>query len=204
MAIPDCRFAASGMTGRDLEKSPSPRFSAMLIVLALPSTEGAAVITGAGWRRGGGPATWARWSMARASASTLDGARVARCADRLDHAAWRLASKLKSEPVPGVLLPCSLTVRRLRPGNARGIWRAFRSSGRLRFADRRRDSFRLGRRCLLGGSGPAEEQAEHDHRDAHRGGEREEGREPERRDHEAGAAGDELSRKRIERRQERV
>src|SRR3954465_13347486 len=37
------------------------------------STEGAAVITGTGWRRGGGPATWARWSMARASASTLDG-----------------------------------------------------------------------------------------------------------------------------------
>src|SRR5215204_3123273 len=61
----------------------------MLIVLALPSTEGAAVITGAGWRRGGGPATWARWSMARASASTLDGARVARCADHLDHAASR-------------------------------------------------------------------------------------------------------------------
>ena len=27
-------------------------------------------------RRGGGPATWARWSMARASASTLDGARA--------------------------------------------------------------------------------------------------------------------------------
>src|SRR3954471_18564265 len=26
-------------------------------------------------RRGGGPATWARWSMARASASTLDDAR---------------------------------------------------------------------------------------------------------------------------------
>jgi hypothetical protein len=42
---------------------------------ALPFTEGAAVITGTGWRRGGGPATWARWSMARASASTLDGAR---------------------------------------------------------------------------------------------------------------------------------
>src|SRR3954471_10799057 len=41
---------------------------------ALPFTEGAAVITGTGWRRGGGPATWARWSMARASASTLDGA----------------------------------------------------------------------------------------------------------------------------------
>src|SRR3954454_1194328 len=39
------------------------------------STEGAAVITGTGWRRGGGPATWARWSMARASASTLDGPR---------------------------------------------------------------------------------------------------------------------------------
>jgi hypothetical protein len=34
------------------------------------------VITGTGWRRGGGPATWARWSMARASASTLDGARA--------------------------------------------------------------------------------------------------------------------------------
>src|SRR5215203_5859263 len=47
----------------------------MLIVLALPSTKGAAVITGTGWRRGGGPATWTRWSMARASASTLDGAR---------------------------------------------------------------------------------------------------------------------------------
>lgn len=28
----------------------------MLLVLALPSTEGAAVITGTGWRRGGGPA----------------------------------------------------------------------------------------------------------------------------------------------------
>src|SRR3954452_4983005 len=42
---------------------------------ALPFTEGAAVITGTGWRRGGGPATWARWSMARASASTLDGPR---------------------------------------------------------------------------------------------------------------------------------
>ena len=40
------------------------------------STEGAAVITGTGWRRGGGPATWARWSMARASASTLDGSRA--------------------------------------------------------------------------------------------------------------------------------
>src|SRR5829696_2760108 len=51
----------------------------MLIVLALPCTEGAAVITGTGWRRGGGPATWARWSMARASASTLDDA----CAERL-------------------------------------------------------------------------------------------------------------------------
>src|SRR3954467_4324631 len=48
----------------------------MLILLALPSTEGAAVITGTGWRRGGGPATWARWSMARASASTLDDARA--------------------------------------------------------------------------------------------------------------------------------
>src|SRR5215204_5190848 len=59
----------------------------MLIVLALPSTEGAAVITGAGW--GGGPATWARWSMARAYTKTLDGARVARCADHLDHAASR-------------------------------------------------------------------------------------------------------------------
>jgi hypothetical protein len=47
----------------------------MLILLALPSTEGAAVITGTGWRREGGPATWARWSMARASAWTLDGAR---------------------------------------------------------------------------------------------------------------------------------
>ena len=33
------------------------------------------MITGTGWQRGGGPATWARWSMARASASTLDGAR---------------------------------------------------------------------------------------------------------------------------------
>src|SRR3954451_21230549 len=41
---------------------------------ALPFTEGAAVITGTGWRRGGGPATWARWSMAPASPSTLDGA----------------------------------------------------------------------------------------------------------------------------------
>src|SRR5215207_6623210 len=44
------------------------------------TTEGAAVITGTGWRRGGGPATWTRWSMARASASTLDGARTRKAA----------------------------------------------------------------------------------------------------------------------------
>src|SRR3954451_7229471 len=45
---------------------------------ALPFTEGAAVITGTGWRRGGGPATWNRWSMARGSALTLDDARAER------------------------------------------------------------------------------------------------------------------------------
>src|SRR5215211_6108914 len=102
-------------------------------------------------RRGGGPATWARWSMARASASTLDGARARKVArivsitpppghyepgavglhrrsERSDRRAvsdrtaaskaaqeprgapgdWHL--KTKNEPVPGVLLPCSLTV----------------------------------------------------------------------------------------------
>src|SRR5215204_5279757 len=116
------------------------------------STEGAAVHAGTGWRRGGGPATWTRWSMARASASTLDdvraerlrgpsrsrrlpattsraqwgcigapnGATDERCrtgrrlgeqaARRTARGARRLAPKTKNEPVPGVLLPCSLTV----------------------------------------------------------------------------------------------
>src|SRR5918997_7010918 len=40
----------------------------MLIVLALPFTEGAAVITGSGWRRGGGPAACVRSRMTRAAA----------------------------------------------------------------------------------------------------------------------------------------
>src|SRR5215211_2940551 len=128
----------------------------------LPSTEGAAVITGTGWRRGGGPATWTRWSMARASASTLDGARglsalivsitpppghyepgavgLHRRSERSDRravsdrtAAWRTSRRknragrqatgiLKlNEPVPGVLLPCSLTVRTLCPGTPGGF-----------------------------------------------------------------------------------
>ena len=112
-------------------------------------------------RRGGGPATWARWSMARASASTLDGARglsartvsitpppghyepgavglhrrclkgrrravsdrtAARRTSRTKNRAGRQATGILKhcEPVPGVLLPCSLTVRRPLPGNARG------------------------------------------------------------------------------------
>ena len=137
----------------------------MLILLALPATEGAAVITGTGWRRGGGPATWARWSMARASASTLDGARglsarivsitpppghyepgavgLHRRSERSDRravsdrtAAWR-TSRTKNragrqatgilkhcEPVPGVLLPCSLTVPSCEARRRRGIARA--------------------------------------------------------------------------------
>src|SRR3954462_14148375 len=148
----------------------------MLILLALPSPKGAAVITGTGWRRGGGPATWARWSMARASASTLDGARalkargssrsrrlpattiraqwgcIGACQKRRRRAvsdrtaAWR-TSRTKNragrqatgilkhcEPVPGVLLPCSLTVRRPLPGNARGIWRASLPEGEVETA----------------------------------------------------------------------
>src|SRR5215207_4193203 len=130
------------------------------------TTEGAAVITGTGWRRGGGPATWTRWSMARASASTLDGARTRKVArivsitpppghyepgavglhrrsERSDRravsdrtAAWRTSRartrgapgdwhpKLKSEPVPGVLLPCSLTVLSCEARRRREMTRA--------------------------------------------------------------------------------
>src|SRR3954463_4863065 len=163
----------------------------MLILLALPFTEGAAVITGTGWRRGGGPATWARWSMARASASTLDGARglsarivsitpppghyepgavgcIGACqkgrrravsdrtaswqTSRTKNRAGRQATGILKhcEPVPGVLLPCSLTVRRPLPGNARGIWRASLPWPRLG-VDRqpRRAGCRLGLRSHL-------------------------------------------------------
>ena len=120
------------------------------------------MITGTGWRRGGGPATWARWSMARASASTLDGARARkvcgssrsrRLPATTSRAQWgcigacqrrrrravsdRTAAGEQAaqeprgapgdwhpkhcEPVPGVLLPCSLTVRRLCPGTPGGF-----------------------------------------------------------------------------------
>src|SRR4051794_22067086 len=45
---------------------------------------------------------------------------------------WHL--KKHCEPVPGVLLPCSLIVRRPLPGNARGITRATSPGGRGRVA----------------------------------------------------------------------
>src|SRR3954467_3723142 len=139
----------------------------MLIVLALPSTEGAAVITGTGWRRGGG-ACGARPTGglaaraagrphgvgAAAERPSVDDApeKTARPAlrrgrgcepldapmrpighgtkavergrsGREDAARGRRATgilKLK-ELVPGVPLPCSLTVRRLRPGTPGGF-----------------------------------------------------------------------------------
>ena len=79
----------------------------MLILLALPSTEGAAVYTGTGWRRGGGPATWTRWSMARASASTLDGARARK-------GAWTVSIT----PPPGHYEPGAVGLHRRLPKEA--------------------------------------------------------------------------------------
>src|SRR5215210_1717163 len=72
------------------------------------STEGAAVITGTGWRRGGGPATWARWSMARASASTLDG-----------FARRKVARMVSITPPPGHYEPGAVGLHRRLPGRRR-------------------------------------------------------------------------------------
>jgi hypothetical protein len=90
------------------------------------STEGAAVITGTGWRRGGGPATWARWSMARASASTLDGfARSQGRADRLDHAVPATTSRAQWGCIGA---PNGATDERCRTGRRRGEQAAQRTA----------------------------------------------------------------------------
>src|SRR5829696_5100070 len=117
-------------------------------------------------RRGGGPATWARWSMARGPLRRLTVSRARKACgssrsrrlpattsraqwgcigvpngatDERCRTGWRLGEraaqeprgtpgdwhpKLKSEPVPGVLLPCSLTVLSCEARRRREMTRA--------------------------------------------------------------------------------
>src|SRR5215204_7779832 len=97
----------------------------MLIVLALPSTEGAAVITGAGWRRGGGPrrglgGPWLGRPLRRLTVRASQDARIISITPPLGH----------YEPGAVGCIGASQSTRRRAVSDRTAAWRTSRTKNR--------------------------------------------------------------------------